>query len=54
MLTGTELLKDFELIKKKAEFVEVTYPGNEIWSEVNSKLRDLIDFIKSDKRMYKW
>lgn len=33
---------------------EITYPGNEIWSEVNSKLRDLVDFIKSDKRIYKW
>ena len=54
MLTGTELLKDLESIKKKAELVEITYPGNEIWSEVNSKLRDLIDFIKSDKRIYKW
>lgn len=54
MTTGNEVLKDLQAIKKKAEFVEITYPGNEIWSEVNSKLRDLIDFIKSDKRMYKW
>ena len=54
MITGTELLNDLEAAKKKAELIEITYPGNEIWSEVNSKLRDLIDFIKSDKRMYKW
>jgi len=54
MITGSEFLKDLEGLKRKAEFVEITYPGNEIWSEVNSKLKDLIDFIKSDKRMYKW
>ena len=54
MITGSKLLKELEEIKKKAEFVEITYPKNEIWSEVNSKLRDLIDFIKSDKRIYKW
>lgn len=30
MITGNELLKDLESLKKKAEFVEITYPGNEI------------------------
>lgn len=54
MITGNELLKELEEVKKKAEFVEITYPGNEIWPEVNSKLKELIQFIKSDKRMYKW
>ena len=54
MITGTELLNELESLKKKAEFVEITYPGNEIWSEVNSKLDELIKFIKSDKKLYKW
>ena len=54
MITGSELLKDLEKIKKKAEFVEITYPENDIWEDVNSKLFELIEFIKSDKRMYKW
>lgn len=54
MITGTELLKDLETLKKKAEFVEITYPGNKIWPEVNSKIRNIIEFIKSDKRMYGW
>ncbi len=54
MITGNELLKELEEVKKKAEFVEITYPGNEIWPEVNSKLNELIKFIKSDKRIYKW
>ena len=54
MITGSELLNDLEEIKKKAEFVEITYPGNDIWEDVNSKLSELIEFIKSDKRMYKW
>lgn len=54
MMTGSEFLKDLEGIKRKAEFVEITYPGNEIWSEVNSKLNDIIKLIKSDKQIYKW
>ena len=54
MITGNELLKELEEVKKKAEFVEITYPGNEIWPKVNSKLKELIQFIKSDKRIYKW
>lgn len=54
MITGSEFLKDLEGLKRKAEFVEITYPGNEIWKEVNSKLNEVIQIIKSDKRMYKW
>ena len=54
MITGSELLKDLETVKHKAEFVEITYPGNEIWIEVNSKLLEIINIVKSDKRMYKW
>lgn len=54
MITGNELLKELESLKKRAEFVEITYPGNEIWKEVNSKLNDIIKLIKSDKKIYKW
>ena len=54
MITGTELLKDLEALKHKAEFVEITYPGNEIWKEINSKLSDIIKIIKSDKKLYQW
>ena len=54
MITGSELLKDLESLKHKAEFVEITYPGNDIWKDVNSKLSDIIKFIKSDKRIYQW
>lgn len=54
MITGNELLKDLESLKKKAEFVEIIYPGNEIWSIVNSKLAELIKFVKTDKNLYKW
>ncbi len=35
MINGTELLSDLQEVKKKAELVEVVYPGNEIWSDVN-------------------
>lgn len=54
MITGNELLSDLKLLKKKAELVESTYPGNEIWSDVNCKLEEIIKIIKSDKRMYQW
>jgi hypothetical protein len=54
MITGNELLKDLQALKKKAEFVEITYPGNEIWPEVNSKLKEVLQLIKSDKRIYQW
>lgn len=54
MITGNELFKDLETLKHKAEFVEITNPGNEIWKEVNSKLEEIVQLIKSDKRMYKW
>lgn len=54
MITGSELLKEINEVKKKAEFVEITYPGNEIWSEVNSKLKEIIQLIKSDKRIFGW
>lgn len=52
MITGSELLKDLEQAKKKAEFVQITYPNNDIWPEVNQKLEDLILLIKSDMKMF--
>lgn len=54
MITGSEILKDLQSLKKKSEFVEITYPGNEIWKEVNSKLSELIKLVKSDKKIYRW
>jgi hypothetical protein len=54
MITGNELLKDLEEAKNKAELVEVVYPGNEIWPEVNYKLNEIIKLIKQDKRLYSW
>ena len=54
MITGTELLNDLQEVKKKAEFVEVVYPGNEIWSDVNYKLNEIIKLIKTDKLLYSW
>lgn len=54
MITGTELLSDLEAAKKKAEFVEVVYPGNEIWPDVNYKLNEIIKLIKTDKLLYSW
>ena len=54
MITGSELLNNLQEIKKKAELVEVIYPGNEIWPEVNYKLSEIINLIKKDKILYSW
>lgn len=54
MINGTELLSDLQEVKKKAELVEVVYPGNEIWSDVNYKLDEIIKLIKNDKLLYSW
>lgn len=54
MITGTELLNDLEAAKRKAELIEVVYPGNEIWPEVNYKLNEIIKLIKTDKLLYSW
>lgn len=52
MITGSELLKDLEKIKKKAEFAEVTYSNNDIWPKVNEKLSDVISIIKKDMKVF--
>ena len=54
MITGNELLNDLKEIKKKAEFVEVVYPGNEIWPDVNYKINEIIKLIETDKLIYSW
>ena len=54
MITGSELLNDLQEVKKKAELVEIIYPGNEIWPEVNYKLNEIINLIKKDKMLYSW
>ncbi len=54
MITGNEILKELQTIKKKTEFAEVTYPNNDIWSEVNNKLKDIILLLKNDKRMFRY
>lgn len=52
MITGSELLRDLEAVKRKAEFVEITYVNNLIWPEINQKLNDLISLIKKDMKLY--
>jgi len=52
MITGSEILKDLQAIKKKAEFVEITYSNNNIWPEVNAKLNDIISLLKNDMKIF--
>ena len=52
MITGSELLKDLEQIKKKSEFIQIVYPNNPIWAEVDSKLGELISLLKKDMKIF--
>jgi len=52
MITGGELLNDLKAVKKKAEFVEITYPNNDIWPKVNSKLGEIISLINNDMKIF--
>lgn len=52
MTTGKDLLKELKEIKKKAEFVEVTYPNNSLWPIVNVKLKEIINLISNDMKIY--
>ena len=52
MITGSELLRNLEEIKKKSEFIQVVYPNNPIWEEVDSKLGELISLLKKDMKIF--
>lgn len=52
MITGNEILKDLEKIKKKSEFVEITYPNNHVWNVVNERLENIISLIKKDMKIF--
>lgn len=52
MTTGKDLLKELKEVKKKAEFVEVTYPNNSLWPIVNVKLKEIINLISDDMKIY--
>lgn len=52
MITGSELLNDLKEVKKKAEFVEITYPNNHVWSVVNERLESIISLIKNDMKIF--
>ena len=52
MITGVELLKELENVKKKAEFVEITYPNNSLWPVVNDRLEGIISLIKRDMKIF--
>ena len=52
MITGSEILKDLQIIKKKTEFAEITYPNNNIWPVINDKLENIILLLKNDKKIF--
>lgn len=52
MITGNEILKDLQDLKKKVEFVEITYPNNDIWSLINKNLNETISLLKRDKKIF--
>ena len=52
MITGTEILGNLKTIKKKIDFLEITYPGNAMWPEVNKQLDSLISLINRDMKIF--
>lgn len=52
MITGSEILKDLETIKKKAEFAEVIYSNNDIWPTINKELTTIIHILEKDMKMF--
>lgn len=52
MITGTEVLSNLKTIKKKVDFLEITYPSNTLWPEVNKQLENLISLINRDLKTF--
>ena len=52
MTTGKDLLSELKEVKKKAEFVEITYPNNPLWPLVNKHLENIISLIKNDMKIF--
>lgn len=52
MITGREILKDLEAIKKKVEFAEVTYSNNDIWPTISKELANIIHILEKDMKMF--
>ena len=52
MITGSEILMDLEKVKKKAEFAEITYSNNDVWSSVNERLQNIIYILKNDMKIF--
>lgn len=52
MITGSEILKELQAIKKKTEFTEITYPNNDIWPKVNASLSNIISSLKNDIKIF--
>lgn len=52
MITGNEILKDLQAVKKKTEFAEIIYPNNDIWSLINKNLNEIISLLKRDKKIF--
>ena len=52
MITGSEVLGNLKTIKKKVDFLEITYPGNILWPEVNKQLENIISSINKDLRIF--
>lgn len=52
MVTAGEIISELESTLKKVEFLEVTYPGNDLWSKIQKDLKEIIVSIKSDIRMF--
>ena len=52
MITTGEIIKDLESTIKKVEFLQVTYPRNELWPTVYEELKKTKILIEKDLKMF--
>ena len=52
MITASEITKDLDKVIKKVEFLQVTYPRNELWPTIYERLKDVNLLIKTDIKMF--
>ena len=52
MITSSEVLNDLEATLKKVDFLQVTFPKNDLWPKVSNNLKEIILSVKKDKKLF--
>lgn len=58
MIQEQEILNEIKAIRKKTELLANPLyndaGGSSFWSDIDKKLKDIIDLLNKDKEIYKW